>query len=63
MNTVNDVLRELERIVWDPHTSDVEKTHAVQGLLYTWGQMQDARSDQMYGDEEAHIDSPNARRC
>jgi hypothetical protein len=62
MNTVNEVLGHIEEIVWSPHTSDIEKTHAVQGLLYTWGQMQDARSDQMFGDEEAHVDSPNFRR-
>jgi len=42
-NTAEDVLREIEAIVWDPTTSDLEKTHAVQGLLYAWDQICDGR--------------------
>lgn len=42
-NTPEHVLREIEAIVWDPSTSDIQKTHAVQGLLYTWDQMCDSR--------------------
>ena len=43
-NTAEAVLREVEAIVWDPTTSDIAKTHAVQGLLYTWDQMCDSHT-------------------
>ena len=49
-NTEAQLLAEIEAIVWDPNTSDIEKTHAVQGLLYTWGQMMDRRSIDMFGE-------------
>ena len=52
-NTHEQLLAEIEAIVWDPNTSDIEKTHAVQGLLYTWGQMMDRRSIDMFGDSDA----------
>ena len=51
-NTETQLLAEIEAIVWDPNTSDIEKTHAVQGLLYTWGQMMDRRSLDMFGDSD-----------
>ena len=51
----NELLNEIDRIVWDPNTSDIEKTHAVQGLLYQWGACQDAKTEQMFGDDDAHI--------
>ena len=41
-NTIQDVLREIDSIVWDPETSDIQKVHLVQGLLYTWDQMQES---------------------
>ena len=53
--TEKDLIIEIERIVWDPNTSDIEKTHAVQGLLYTWEQNQDHLTEQMFGDDDAHI--------
>ena len=53
--TDRDLIIEIERIMWDPNTSDLEKTHAVQGLLYQWTQMQDHKTEQMFGDDDAHI--------
>ena len=61
--TDKDLIIEIERIMWDPNTTDVEKTHAAQGLLYQWSQIQDHRTEQMFGDDDAHINSPNMRRC
>lgn len=43
-NTPEDVIRALDDIVWDPETSDIQKVHLVQGLLYTWDQMCDSRT-------------------
>ena len=62
-NTPEELISHIERIVWDPNTSDIEKTHAVQGLLYTWGAMQDHKTDSLFGDDDAHVNSPNMRRC
>ena len=53
--TEKDLIIEIERIVWDPNTSDIEKTHAVQGLLYTWEQNCDYKTEMMVGDDDAHI--------
>ena len=53
--TDKDLILEIEHIVWDPNTSDIEKTHAVQGLLYQWDQIQDHRTEQLWGDDDAHI--------
>lgn len=39
-----ELIMEIERIVWDPMTSDIEKTHAVQGLLYQYDAIKDAES-------------------
>ncbi len=54
-NTETELLAHIEAIVWDPHTSDIEKTHSVQGLLYSWGACMDAKTEQMFGDDDAHI--------
>jgi hypothetical protein len=62
MYTEKRLLSEIDKIVWDPHTSDIEKTHAVQGLLYQWGACQDHMTEQMFGDDDAHVSNPNMRR-
>ena len=41
-NTPEEVIAEVDKIVWDPETSDIQKVHLVQGLLYTWDQMQES---------------------
>ena len=53
--TEKDLIIEIEKLIWDPGTSEIEKTHAVQGLLYSWSQMQDHRTQEMFGDDDAHI--------
>lgn len=53
--TDKDLIIEIERIVWDPNTSDIEKTHAVQGLLYQWEQICDYKTEMLFGDDDAHI--------
>ena len=47
-NTIQEVLREIDSIIWDPETSDIQKVHAIQGLLYSWDQMQDNQSDRLH---------------
>ena len=47
-NTLQHVIREVDSIIWDPETSDIQKVHAIQGLLYTWDQMQDNQSDRLH---------------
>ena len=61
MKTDKECLEHIEKIVWDPHTSDIEKTHAVQGLLYTWEQICDHKTEQLFGDDDAHVNSPKRR--
>ena len=55
-------LEYIERIAWDPGASDLEKIHSIQGLLYSWGACMDHKTESMFGDDDAHINSPNYRR-
>jgi len=59
----NDLIRLVEEIIWDPDTSDADKIKALQGYLYQYGANKDNLTDQMFGDDDAHINSPNMRRC
>ena len=56
-------LEHIEEIAWDPGATDLEKIHSIQGLLYSWGQSCDHMTEQLFGDDDAHINSPNMRRC
>ena len=42
--TDQDLLVHIERIVWDPNTTDIEKTHSVQGILYQAQEIRTAKS-------------------
>ena len=42
--TDQDLLMHIERIVWDPNTTDIEKTHSVQGILYQAQEIRTAKS-------------------
>ena len=50
----NDLLNEIDRIVWSD--GDAEMILAsIQSLMYQWGACQDAKTEQMFGDDDAHI--------
>ena len=59
----DDLIRLVDEIIWDPDTSDEDKVKALQGYLYQYGANMDHRTEQMFGDDDAHINSPNMRRC
>jgi len=63
MDTIHDLVKHIERIAWDDGVSDTRRLEQIQGMLYQWGCMQDNLSDITYGDDDAHINSPNMRRC
>lgn len=42
--TDQELLIHIERIVWDANTTAIQKTHAVQGLLYQIQEMRTAKS-------------------
>ena len=42
--TDQELLVHIERIVWDPNTTDIEKTFSVQGILYQVQEMRTAKS-------------------
>ena len=58
-----ELLQHIELLAWDVNTTDTEKVRGIQNLLYQYSANCDNRSDMMFGDEEAHVDSPNMRRC
>ena len=57
----NRLLQEIDRIVWDDVPDDA-KVDALQKLMYQWGACMDHKTEQMFGDDDAHINSPNMRR-
>jgi hypothetical protein len=56
-----DLLTEIERVAW-MDAPDEEIVKSIQGLLYQYGACQDAKTEQMFGDDDAHVNSPNMRR-
>ena len=56
MDMEQRLLSEIDKIVW-ADTSDAEIVKALQGLLYQYGACQDNKTDQMFGDDDAHVDS------
>ena len=49
-NSYPEVLAEIEKIVWSTE-SDIAKVHAIQGLLYSWDQMQDKKTEELFPEE------------
>jgi len=68
INQLNkECLGHIESIAWDVNVTDLEKIHAIQGLLYSWGQSVDHKTEQLFGSDQhpIHDDEspyPNMRR-
>ena len=52
--TDQELLVHIERIVWDPNTTDIEKTQSVQGILY---ELQEIRTARSMSTEEEQLES------
>ena len=48
------LLNEIERVAWMDE-SDEEIVNSIRGLLYQWSQIQDHVTQDMFGDDDAHI--------
>ena len=59
---MKELLDHIENIVWEPNVSDASKVASIQSLMYQWGANQDHKTEQMFGDDDAHVNSPNMRR-
>ena len=55
MSMEKDLLRHIENIAWDPNTTDEEKVRGIQGYLYQYGANMDHKTEQLFGDDDAHI--------
>jgi hypothetical protein len=60
-NMQKKLMEEIERVVW-MDASNEEIVNSIRGLLYQYGACMDNLTEQMFGDDDAHIRSPNARR-
>ena len=58
---INELMIEVENIAW-MDASNEEIVNSIRGLLYQWSAMQDNKTEQMFGDDDAHVNSPNFRR-
>ena len=57
-----EALHRISMIAWDDNPDAEMLLHQIQATLYELDMMLDDRSDQMFGDPDAHINSPNFRR-
>lgn len=62
MKTDKELLEHMERVVFDVTVPDHEKVLCMQNLLYTRCANLDHKTEQLFGDDDAHINSPNYRR-
>ena len=64
MNSIREeALDRINKIAWDDNPDAEMLLQQIQATLYEMDQMLDHRSDMMYGDDDAHVNSPNMRRC
>ena len=50
-----ELIKHIESIVWDDLISDRAKVLAMQNLLYQAEQCRDHKTEQLFGDDDAHI--------
>ena len=60
-NTYPELLKEIDKIVWGEE-SDIAKVHAIQGLLYTWEQMQDKKTEDMFEEPDPGAFCPDSEK-
>ena len=61
MKTDKDLIEHIERVIFDVSVPDHEKVLCIQNLLYQREQILDHRTEQMFGDDDAHVNSPKRR--
>ena len=47
------LLNEIERVAWMDESNE-EIVNSIRGLLYQYSQCQDAKTEQLFGDDDAH---------
>lgn len=53
--TDSECLEHIEKIVWDPTVPDHEKVLCIQNFMYQRDQILDRATQDMFGDDDAHI--------
>ena len=53
MDIEKELLLEMERVAWMDESNE-EIVNSIRGLLYQYSQCQDAKTEQMFGDDDAH---------
>ena len=63
MNKIREeALERIDNIAWEENLDAELVLQRIQAVLYEMSMMQDNHTEQMFGDDDAHIDSPNYRR-
>ncbi len=62
-NIREEALERIDNIAWEEHLDAELVLQRIQAVLYEMSMMQDAHTEQHFGDDDAHINSPNMRRC
>ena len=64
MNKIKlEALDRINTIAWEGHIEAETILQRIQAVLYEMDQILDHQSDVTHGDDDAHINSPNMRRC
>ena len=58
-----EALYRIERIAWDDNPDGEMLLQQIQATLYELSMICDNRTQEQFGDEEAHVNIPNMRRC
>ena len=58
-----EALSRIAMIAWEDNPDAELLLQQIQATLYELDMMLDHQSDMMYGDPDAHVNSPNMRRC
>jgi len=64
---MKELLHHIESVIWDIDETDHSKVASIQSLLYQWGQIQDKKTEDLFGSDQypIHDDQspyPNPRR-
>ena len=63
MNKIREeALNRIDKIAFDDNPDAEMLLHQIQATLYEMSAQLDNESDMMYGDPDAHVNSPNMRR-
>jgi hypothetical protein len=65
---MKELIDHIDAIAWDENVPETNRLQQIQGMLYQWGQIQDKKTEDMFGSDQYPLHDeespyPNMRRC